>query len=318
MRAVSQRILGGPGVLEIVEVPRPTPGPGEALIRVHAASVNAADWKRRTGLLRRFGDPPFTLGLDFSGVVEALGEPTTRVRPGDPVYGIVLPPAGSHAEYIVAPIDALARAPRSIDLVSAAALPVAALTAWQALVRVAEVGPGQRVLVHAAAGGVGHLAVQIAKARGAHVIGTARPEKHEFLRALGADELIDYTATDFAEAAADMDVVLDPISDDYGPRSLNTLKPGGLLLDVRGTGPDRSLVRAQAAPRGIRYVEFGFTPSGEDLDQITDLVERGDLRVAVEQILPLDEVARAHSLIETGRVRGKLVLLAKPSAVVAG
>src|SRR5260370_13406815 len=135
MRAVSQRIFGGPGVLEIVEVPRPTPGPGEALIRVHAASVNAADWKRRTGLLRRFGDPPFTLGLDFSGVVEALGGPTTRVRPGDPVYGIVLPPAGSHAEYIVAPIDALARAPRSIDLVSAAALPVAALTAWQALGR---------------------------------------------------------------------------------------------------------------------------------------------------------------------------------------
>jgi NADPH:quinone reductase-like Zn-dependent oxidoreductase len=178
MRAVSQRILGGPGVLEIVEVPRPNPGRGEALIRVYAASVNAADWKRRSGLLRRFGDPPFTVGLDFSGVVVSLGGPTTPVRPGDPVYGVVLPPAGSHAEYVVAPVDALALAPRSIDLVSAAALPVAALTARQSLVRVAGVAPGDRVLIHAAAGGVSHLAVQIAKARGAHVIGTARSGKH--------------------------------------------------------------------------------------------------------------------------------------------
>jgi NADPH:quinone reductase-like Zn-dependent oxidoreductase len=159
MWAVSQRAFGGPEALEIVEVPRPTPGPGEALIRVHAASVNAADWKHRSGLLRRFGDPPFTVGLDFSGLVEALDGPTTRVRPGDPVYGLVLPPAGSHAQYVVAPVDALAPAPRRIDLVSAAALPVAALTAWQPLVRVADVGTGDRVLIHAAAGGIGHLAV---------------------------------------------------------------------------------------------------------------------------------------------------------------
>jgi NADPH:quinone reductase-like Zn-dependent oxidoreductase len=250
------------------------------------------------------------VGLDFSGVVESVGAPTTRVRAGDPVYGVVLPPAGSHAEYVVAPVNALARVPRNVDLVSAAALPVVALTAWQALVRVAEVSPRERVLIHAAAGGIGHLAVQIAKARGANVIGTARAGNHDFLRGLGADELIDYTTTDFAEAAADMDIVLDPISDDYGPRSLNTLKPGGLLLDVRGTGPDRSLVRKQAAERGLRYLEFGFTASGEDLDHITGLVERGDLTITIEQILPLEEAARAHSLSETGRVRGKLVLAA--------
>jgi NADPH:quinone reductase-like Zn-dependent oxidoreductase len=146
------------------------------------------------------------------------------------------------------------------------------------------------------------------------VLGTARAGKHGFLRGLGADDLIDYTTTDFAQAATDIDVVLDPISDDYGPRSLNTLKPGGLLIDVRGTGPDHSLVRAQAATRGHRYTEFGFTPSGEDLDQITDLVERGDLTVAVEQILPLAEAALAHSLSETGRVQGKLVLVAGPGS----
>ncbi|MGQ4382550.1 NADP-dependent oxidoreductase [Streptomyces sp. SAS_270] len=308
MRAVSQRSYGGPEVLELVETALPTPGPGEALVRVSAAGVNPADWRIRSGMVRKFGDPPFTLGLDLSGVVEAVGEQVTRFRPGDEVYGCAFPPHGTYAEYVVAPVEALAAAPASIDHVHAAALPVAALAAWQPLVRVAAVGTGQRVLIHAAAGGIGHLAVQIAKACGAYVIGTARESRHAFLRDLGADELIDYTTTDFAAVTHDIDVVLDPISGDYGPRSLDTLTPGGILIDVRGTGPDRTAVREQARARGLRFVEFGFTPSGADLESITDLVERGSLRVVVDHVLPLEDAAKAHELSQTNHVQGKIVL----------
>lgn len=308
MRAISQRRYGGPEVLEVVEIDRPTPRPGEALVRVRAAGVNPADWKIRSGTLRRFGEPPFVLGLDLAGMVEAVGEQTTRFQPGDEVFGCAFPPNGAYAEYVAVPETALAPAPPSLDFVAAAALPVAALTAWQPLVHVAGLGAGQRVLIHAAAGGIGHLAVQIAKARGAYVIGTARPDKHEFLRGLGADELIDYTTTDFTTAARDIDVVLDPISDGYGPRSLDTLAPGGLLIDVRGTGPDRTAVREQAALRGLQFVEFGFSPSGTDLRSITELVESGSLQATVDQVLPLDQAAKAHELSETNRVKGKIVL----------
>ncbi|GAA5179445.1 NADP-dependent oxidoreductase [Rugosimonospora acidiphila] len=308
MRAISQRIFGGPEVLEIIETDRPLPGPGEVLVRVHAAGLNPADWKRRSGLLRRLGEPPFTLGLDLAGVVTAIGDQASRFQQGDAVYGAVLPPRGAYAQYVAVPEDLLAPAPSSLDLPHAAALPTAGLTAWQPLVRVAGVRAGQRVLIHAAAGGIGHLAVQIAKAHGAYVIGTARKDKHDFLEKLGADECIDYTGVDFASVARDIDIVLDPISGDYGPRSLETLSPRGVLLDVRGTGPDRTAVRERARERGLRYVEFGFTPSGADLREITALVERGALRVAVERVLPIEEAARAHELSEAGRARGKIVL----------
>ncbi|MEV1006176.1 NADP-dependent oxidoreductase [Streptomyces sp. NPDC049881] len=308
MRAISQRRFGGPEVLAAVETDVPAPGPDEVLVRVRAAGVNPADWKIRAGLVRRVGAPPFTLGIDVAGTVAAVGGRVTRFRPGDEVYGCALPPHGAYAEYAVAPVEALAAAPAGTDAVHAAALPVAALTAWRALVRVAAVGAGQRVLVHAAAGGVGHLAVQIAKARGAYVVGTARRDGHAFLRGLGADELVDYTATDFAAAVRGVDVVLDPVSGDYGPRSLDTLSPGGILVDVRGTGPDRGAVRKLAEARGLRFAEAGFVPSGAELEEITGLVERGGLRVAVDHVLPLADAAKAHALSETGRVRGKIVL----------
>nr|WP_141587286.1 NADP-dependent oxidoreductase [Actinomadura sp. WMMA1423] len=310
MRAISQREFGGPEVLEVVEIDLPVPGPGEVLVRVQAAGVNPADWKRRSGLLRRLGEPPFTLGLDLAGTVAAAGDGAGRFREDDAVYGAMLPPRGSYAQFVAVPEEALAPAPQGLDPVLAAALPTAGLTAWQALVRVAGVRAGHRVLVHAAAGGVGHLAVQIAKARGAHVIGTAREEKHGFLKGLGADELIDYTATDFAAVVRDVDIVLDPISGDYAPRSLETLAPDGVLLDVRGTGPDRTAVRERSRERGLRYVEFGFTPSGADLGELAALVERGQVRGAVEHVLPLEEAAEAHRLSETGRVKGKIVLTA--------
>ncbi|MGI5240487.1 NADP-dependent oxidoreductase [Dactylosporangium sp. CA-139066] len=297
MRAISQERFGGPEVLHVVDIEPPSTAPGEVLVRVHAAGVNPADWKRRAGLLRRFGEPPFTVGLDFAGTAD-----------GTAVFGVVLPPRGTYAEFVAVPRVQLAPAPEGLDPVHAAALPTTALTAWQALVRGAGLQRGQRVLVHAAAGGIGHLAVQIAKARGAYVIGTARRDKHDFVAGLGADEVVDYTAVDFTKAVQDVDVVLDPIAGDYGPRSLEVLSPDGILVDVRGTGPDRTAVRALAQERGLRYTQFGFTPSGEDLRKIAAMVESGTLGVAVDRVLPLEEAARAHELSESGPVRGKIVL----------
>ncbi|MEV0533961.1 NADP-dependent oxidoreductase [Kitasatospora sp. NPDC050463] len=308
MHAVSQRSFGGPEVLALVESDRPKPGPGEVLVRVHAAGVNPADWKIRSGNVRRFGEPPFTLGLDLSGVVEAVGAEVSRFRPGDAVFGNAFPPHGAYAQYAVTSERWLASVPQGLDHVHAAALPTVGLTAWQSLTRAVSLSAGQRVLIHGAAGGIGHLAVQIAKARGAYVIGTARAGKHAFLYDLGADEVIDYTQVDFSQAVRDVDVVLDPIADDYGPRSLTVLASGGSLVDVRGTGPDRSTVREQAAARGLRFVEFGFTPSGTDLESIGELAEAGALQVSVEKVLPLREASEAHRLSEGGRVKGKVVL----------
>ncbi|NUP03667.1 MAG: NADP-dependent oxidoreductase [Nonomuraea sp.] len=311
MRAVSQRVFGGPEVLELVQARRPEPGLGEVLVRVHTAGVNASDCKVRAGKVPVFGDPPLTVGVDVAGVVEVVGDQVVQFAPGDKVYGMVFPPHGAYAEYVVASADALAIAPAGLDHIHSAALPLSALTAWQALVNTAALAAGQRVLVHAAAGGVGHLAVQIAKTRGAYVIGTARAAKHPFLYGLGADELIDYTRTDFAAAVRDVDVVLDTVGGEYGPRSVNTMTPGGLLIDVMGTtgvGVERERARDTAAARGIRFTEFYVTPSRADLQDINTLVEGGELQVDIQEVLPLKEAAQAHAISETGRTQGKIVL----------
>ena len=204
MRSITQATLGGPDVLEVAEVPRPEPFPTEVLVRVAAAGVNPVDWKVRTrgGFL---GEPPFTVGWDVAGVVEALGGGVTRFAVGDRVFGMPRFPreAAAYAEYVTSPSRQLARTPDGMSDVEAGGLPLAGLTAWQALVETADVQPGQRVLILAAAGGVGHLAVQIAKARGAHVIGTASAGKHAFLREIGADETIDYTSEDVAARVGD-------------------------------------------------------------------------------------------------------------------
>jgi NADPH:quinone reductase-like Zn-dependent oxidoreductase len=306
MRAISQRTFGGPEVLEVIEVERPEPAPGEVLVRVLAAGVNPADWKIRAGRPPLFGDPPFVLGFDLSGVVERVGPEVTRFQPGDEVYGMPAPPAGTYAEYVAAPAADLVPKPRSLDHVHAGALPAVALTAWQALVAIADVRAGQRVLVHAAAGGLGHVAVQIAKARGAHVIGTARADKHAFLRGLDVDEPIDYTTEDFAVAARDVDVVFDLIGGPYGARSLDTLRPGGLL--VAAVWNDPGVEEAEVERRGLRYAPVHVAPSAGDLERINELVERGLLRVHVDQVLPLEDAGKAHEMSESGRVRGKIVL----------
>ncbi|CAM5457061.1 NADP-dependent oxidoreductase [Streptomyces abikoensis] len=308
MRVITQHSLGGPDVLEVAEADRPTPGVGEVLVQVRATAVNPADWKVRSGHVTWFGAPPFVLGHDFSGVVAEVGGSVSRFRPGDEVFGWTTPPHGSNAEYVLVPETAVVAKPAAVDHVHAAALPIAGLTGWQALVNIAQVRPGQRVLIHGAAGGVGHLAVQIAKARGAHVTGTSRAVNHAFLRDLGADELIDYTTTDFTTVRK-VDVVLDTISNDYGPRSLRTLTPGGILIDVVGVGIDRTAVKAQAEAAGLRFVEFYLEPSPADLEGLAALAGQGALRPLVEETLPLSDAAKAHELSETGHVRGKLVLV---------
>ncbi|MER7789586.1 NADP-dependent oxidoreductase [Streptomyces sp. NPDC097640] len=310
MYAVRQIGYGGPEVLQVAEVERPVAGPGDVLVRVRAAGVNPADWKIRAGLAdHRFLQPPFTPGMDLAGEVAATGSEVTGFAPGDRVYGMVYPPGGAQAQYALARADMLAHVPTGVDLVQAGGLATAGLTAWQALAT-AQVAPGQRVLIHAAAGGVGHLAVQIAKAHGAHVIGTARLAKHAFLRRLGADEVIDYTSEDFTRVIRDgVDVVLDPLGDDYGPRSLALLPPGGAYMDLRQPNPGRPEVRAKAQQRGIRFADVTVTPTAKDLADLIALALRGQLRVAIQQTLPLPEVAKAHELSETGRVKGKIVLI---------
>ncbi|WP_129841008.1 NADP-dependent oxidoreductase [Streptomyces sp. RFCAC02] len=306
MRMISQRSLGGPEVLEVVAAERPAPGPGEILVRVRATGLNPADLKVRSGFIRRFGPPPFTLGHEFSGVVAETGGDAGGFRPGDEVYGWTPPPRGSHADYVVVPAAWIAAKPAAVDHIHAAALPIAGLTAWQALVPAGRVRAGQRVLIHGAAGGVGHFAVQIAHARGAHVIGTARAAKHTFVRDLGADEVIG--REDFTDLR-DIDLVLDTISGDVGLRSLATLAPDGVVIDVVGRGFDRTVVKERAAASGRRFLEVNLEPSPEALTALAALVDREGLRPCVTETLPLTDAAKAHELCESGRVRGKVVLV---------
>ncbi|MFG3199748.1 NADP-dependent oxidoreductase [Streptomyces sp. NPDC048208] len=307
MRAISQDEYGTPEVLKETELPRPEPGLSEILVSVRAAGLNPTDWKHRaTGLF--LGRLPLVLGWDVSGVVEAVGYGVTLFKPGDEVFGMLPYPygVGSHAEYVTGPARAFAHKPDSIDHVQAGALPLAALTAYQALVDTAQVRPGQRVLVHAAAGGVGHLAVQIAKARGAYVIGTASEPKHEFLRSLGADEVIDYRAGDFRDAVRDVDVVLDPMSGDTRVRSLDVLRPGGVLVSLLpGTDPEEA---AKAEARGVRVETLLVEADQEGMKAVAELAASGALRAHVEAVFPLEEAAKAHALGETERTTGKLVL----------
>jgi NADPH:quinone reductase-like Zn-dependent oxidoreductase len=307
MRAISQDTAGGPEVLKMVEVDKPVPGPTEVLVRVKAAGVNPTDWKSRASGSVWGTPPPFVLGFDVSGVVEAVGFGVTLYKPGDEVFGMLRYPVGhgAYAEYVTAPSRHFVRKPARIDHTQAAAIPLAALTAWQALVDVAELRSGQRVLVHAAAGGVGHFAVQIAKARGAYVIGTASAGKHDLLRGLGADELVDYREQDFAEVVRDVDVVLEAIGGDYGTRSLRTLRKGGTIVSFLGLSEE---LATQAAELGIRAEALLVEPDHAAMRALAALVEAGKLHAEIAAAVPLAEAAKAHELGETDRTSGKIVL----------
>ncbi len=313
MRAVSQDVFGGPEVLTVVEVPQPEPLPTEVQVRVIAAGVNPVDVKTRAGggMAGVLGEPPFILGWDVSGVVERVGFGVHTLAAGDEVYGMPWFPrqAGGYAEYVTAPSRQFARKPVTISHEQAAAVPLAALTAWQILVDTAQVKPDQRVLVHAAAGGVGHFAVQIAKHLGAHVIGTAQQNKHAWLKKLGADEVVDYSRVRFEEAVTDVDVVVDLVGDEgenTSHRSLDVLSPGGLIVAVpSGVSADLS---AAAAARGLRAEPFLVEPDGPALARLARLIDQGHIHVEVADVLRLDQAAEAHRRLATGRTQGKIVL----------
>ncbi|MFF2553050.1 NADP-dependent oxidoreductase [Nocardia sp. NPDC058058] len=305
MRAVIQESFGGPEVLKVVEIAKPELLSGEVLVRVRASAVNPVDVAVRSGAFPLLGQPPFGVGWDISGVVEAAG-PGARYEVGDEVYGMPFFPraATGYAEYVATPSRQVARKPKSLSHVEAAALPLAALTAWQGLVDRAGVKAGDRVLIHRAAGGVGHLAVQIAKARGAYVIALASAEKHDYVLGLGADEVIDYRTTNFTEAVEDIDIVFDSVAD--GARSLTVLKPGGVLVSILEHPNAELAATVQAA--GRRFAGVSVEPDYAALEAIAELVDAGKLRPTVAETLPLADAGKAHEIVAEGRTVGKIVL----------
>jgi NADPH:quinone reductase-like Zn-dependent oxidoreductase len=306
MKAVRIHSFGGPEVLSYEETPRPQVNPDDVLIKVHAAAINPVDWKIREGYLRGFIDYelPVTLGWDVSGVVEEVGGAVTDLRVGDEVYSRPdITRDGAYAEYIAVRASEAAPKPRSLDHVQAASVPLAALTAWAALFDTADLQPDQTVLIHAAAGGVGSFAVQLAKWKGARVIGTASAANHGLLRELGADELIDYTAARFEEVARGVDVVLDTIGGDTLERSWGVLRPGGVLVSVVAQ-PDE----ATAAQHGVRGASIFIQPDKSRLVKLAELIDAGHVRPEVSAVLPLAEARQAQELSQSGHVRGKIVL----------
>lgn len=330
MRAVIAEQYGGPEVLELTDVAVPQVGPNGVLVRVHASSVNPVDWKLRKGLLAGLWELRFPViwGCDVSGVVEQVGTAVTLLKPGDEVYGfkhgkVAKTYRGTYAEYAVVPENALTRKPAKLSHEEAAAIPLAALTAWQSLVDRGKLAAGQRVLIHAAAGGVGVFAVQIAKAQGAYVAATAGPQNQDFIRELGADLVIDYTKENIEDKLAGYDLVLDGVGKTVWASSLRVLKRGGKLVTLNipipreKTGKVRFYARAVAGVAagwiralfsGKRLLMTQVKPRGGELDKISALVESGKLHPVIERVFPLEQIAEAHRLSEDGHVRGKLVV----------
>ncbi|MFF4283363.1 NADP-dependent oxidoreductase [Streptomyces kronopolitis] len=307
MRAIRQSQFGGPEVLGLVSMARPEPRATEVLVRVAAAGVNPIDWKTRSGY-GTIGKPPFIVGWDVAGTVEGVGSGVTRFSVGDRVFGMPEFPreAGAYAEYVTSRSRHLARIPEGMEFVDAAALPLSSLIAWQSLVDTAGVGQGDRVLIQGAAGGVGHLAVQIAKSLGAYVLGTCAPQDMVFLKELGVDEPIDFTQQDASESVRDVDVVLDLVGGPVCAASLPVLRDGGLLISVPSF-TDLVPVREEAADR-VRVTGILVEPDRVGMEAIADLAAMGKLQARVAHVFPLKDAASAHELGETGEAAGKIVL----------
>jgi len=309
VRAIVQHSYGGPEVLELEEVPAPEPIATEVQVRVHAAGINPVDFKTRAGTgMAGILEPPMTIGWDVAGTVTEVGVGVTRFCVGDEVLGMPWFPreAGAYAEYVAAPSRHFVGKPHTLSFEEAAALPLAGLTAWQLVVDAISLQQGDDILIHGGAGGVGHLAVQIAKARGATVFATARAEQAEWLRELGADEVIDYRSERFEERVADLDAVIDFPGGDLGARSLEVLRPGGKLVQVRGTVAEELL--AAAKDRQQRVTGFLVEPDPVGLDGLVSLIEAGKLQIHVDQVLDLEQAAEAHRMAEAHHGGGKLVL----------
>jgi len=308
MKAVRIHAYGGPDVLHYEDAPRPEPGPDEVLVRVHATTVNPFDCALRAGYLAGYFQPSFPLvpGTDVAGTIEALGPGANTFALGASVYGRGgVSRDGTNAEYAVLPVSDVAATPASLDHAQAAALPHVALTAWQALFELAALAPGQTVLIHGAAGGVGHVATQLAKWRGAKVIGTAS-KNIDFLRELPVDHIINYATTPFESEAHDVDVVLDIIGGDTQERSWKTLKKGGILVSTVQP-PSQETAESYGVRQAMVYAN---PPIGKTLTELGALVDAGTVRPHVSGTFPLSEVGRVHNMIEGKHTRGKLILQA--------
>ncbi|MBA3385114.1 MAG: NADP-dependent oxidoreductase [Chthoniobacterales bacterium] len=306
MKAVRMHAYGGLEVLQFEDAPRPQPNDDQILIRIIAAGVNPVDAKIRQGMFARMMGTklPLIPGLDVSGIVEEAGANVTKFKPGDAVYACLgFGTQGGYAEYAVAKESEASPKPKGLNHEGAAAMPVAAATAWQALIEIANVSQGQTVLIHGGSGGVGVFAIQIAKARGAKVIATASAANQEFMRELGADRAIDYNATKFEEVVKDVDVVLDSVAGETLQRSYGVVKKGGIIVSLLEP-PDK----AELDARGIRGTAFMVSPNASLLSDLSKLVEAKKLKPVVSKTFPLAEAAKAQEAIETGHTRGKIVL----------
>ncbi len=305
MKAIVINEYGNENVLSYTDVERPEPKAGEVLVKVNGAAVNPADWKIRDGMGESFGFKfPLILGGDIAGTVAAVGDGVENFQQGEAVYGMTRSNlSGAYAEYAIANADEIAPKPESLNFEEAAATPMCSLTAWQAMFDVAHLSSGQRILITGASGGVGSMAVQLAKAKGAFVIGTASGKNEQFVRDLGADEFIDYTQQNFEEIVKDVDVVFDTVGSDTQERAFQTLKKGGFLVSSAGT-PSAELARESGVGAAFVFCKS----NAQQLTEISSLIGEGKLKIHVKTVLPLTEAKKAHQLSQNGRTRGKIVL----------
>ncbi|WP_276480930.1 NADP-dependent oxidoreductase [Paraflavitalea pollutisoli] len=311
MKAIVLQDFGGIDQLKVQELPIPAIQDHEVLVKVKALSINPVDAKTRAGrgMANRYKDQlPVVLGWDIAGTVEQVGKQVTRFKTGDPVFGMVNFPGlgNAYAEYVAAPASHLALKPANISFEEAAAATLAALTAWQGLVHQAKVKPGQQILIQAAAGGVGHFAVQIAKHLGAVVTGTSSAANKDFVLSLGADKHIDYHLQPLDAAGSEYDLVLDPLGGDNIERSFGVVRKGGIMLSIVSAFAD--LVKEKAAAMGVNGFFFMVAPSEADMQAIAELLANNVLRPHVAQVFSFEALPDAHLAVESGRTRGKIVV----------
>jgi len=313
MKAVQMHAFGDVDVLKYEDVERPEPQAGEVLVRVRAAGINPVDRVSRAFPLPTTTgakDLPYILGWDISGEVVALGESVTQFAIGDKVYGMPRFPgeAKAYSEYVTAPVSDLALKPERLTHQEAAGVPLAALTAWQALFEVAHLQAGQTIFIPGGAGGVGHFAIQLAKWKGAQVLTTTSTRNVEFVRHLGADVVIDYTKQAFEDVVKDVDVVLDTFGEDVLEHAFKVVKRGGLIVSLPGHKGVKALGEQLASQYGVAFVLILVHRSGEQMAELARLFDAGQLNVHLDAVFPLKDAAQAHKLSEGGRVRGKIVL----------
>jgi NADPH:quinone reductase-like Zn-dependent oxidoreductase len=302
MKAIRIHEFGGPEVMKYEDVPVPQPGPGEIRIKIIAAGVNPMDWKVRRGLVGSL-PLPMVMGLDVAGTVDMLGQGEVTFQPGDEVFAKVPIGKGGYAEYTVARSTETARKPKSVGFIESAAIPTAGLAAWQSIFDLAGLEKGQSVLIHGAAGGVGTFAIQFSKWKGAYVIGTASEKNAEFLKNIGADEVIDYKNQRFEDLVSNMDVVLDTVGGDTFERSWGVLKPGGFLVTTVASIPE-----GEPEKRGVRAKRVVTQSDGKELAQIAEIIDERKIKPIVTTVLPLTDARKAHEMSESHHARGKIVL----------